>query len=164
MQETPLFTFRYHLTVDLLFGHSKLLPSYKKQLKIWRIISVFTMILFIANFITLYGNDGWWIPQYILLLLFVMSFLFPLLVKRLVKKQFLMDPVNQEEHEMRIYEDHLEVSNSVSNSSFQYEGINHVVETPQGVYLFMTEVKAIPIPREAISEQALEFLKSKIGR
>ena len=50
------------------------------------------------------------------------------------------------------------------NSSFQYEGINHVVETPKGVYLFMTEVKAIPIPREAISEQALEFLKSKIGR
>ena len=162
MQETPFFTIRYYLTVDLLFDYTKLLPPYKKHLKIWRRVSVFTMILFIANFIS-YGSDGWWIHQYILQLVFVLSLLFPLLSKRLTKKHFLTDPANQEEHMMKIYENRLEVSNSVFNSSLQYDGIDHVVETPNGGYLFMTEVKAILIPQEAVSEQALEFLRKKIG-
>ena len=119
------------------------------------------MILFIANFIALHGSYGAWVPQLILLFSFVLSLLFPLRIKRIVKKQFQMDPANQEEHVMKIYEDCLEVSNSVLNSSVQYEGIDHIAETSIGVYLFLTKVKAILITREAVSEQVLEFLKKK---
>ena len=162
MQETPLFTIRYHLTGDLVFDYTKLLPSYKKQLKIWRIVSVCSVILIIANFI-LSGSDVNWIVQGIFMFLVVESFLLPLMLKRNVKKQFQESPTNNNEYVMMIYEDRLEVLDKGNNSSSQFAGMDHIEETAMGVHVFLTEVQAISIPREAVSEQALEFLKKKIG-
>ena len=51
MQETPLFTIRYHKTEDLVFDYTKLLPVYKKRLKMYRGLFWFSLILIVTNIV-----------------------------------------------------------------------------------------------------------------
>ena len=165
MQETPLFTIRYYNTEELLFDFTKLLPVYKKRLKLYRVLSFcicIPVLAIFANHFMDWGDVDW--GMQIFMLSFALYLLmFPLRVKMRVRNRFKKDPTNKEAVLMMIYEERLEVANSLYNSSLRYEGIDHVEETPIGVFLFLNAEKAISIPREAVSEQALEFLKKKIG-
>ena len=166
MQETPLFTIRYNNTPELEFGYTKLLPSYKRVLTLYRVLGFLMCIPIVANLSSfLLNRDEVNMGNLIFPLLFVVYMLmYPYVVKMRVKNRFQKDPSNKEPVLMMLYEDRLEMANSISQSSMQYVGIDHISETPIGIYLFLSDTKAISIPREAISEQALEFLKGKIGR
>jgi hypothetical protein len=163
MQETPLFTIRYHKTEDLVFDYTKLLPVYKKRLKMYRGLFWFSLILIVTNIVLgSIGRDVDWGMQIFLLFIALYVFSFPSIVKMRVRNQFKNDSSNKNAVLMMVYEDRIEFADEFSESSLKYEGIDCIVETTIGVHLFLSEVKALSIPREAVPEQALEFLKKRI--
>ena len=116
----------------------------------------------VLNFL-INGSDVDWVMQGFWLLFSGYVFVVPLLVKNRVGKQFQKDPTHANENVMTIFEDRIEIDNKVSHSSMAYEGILRIAETSIGVHLFFSDVKALSIPREAVSEQAFEFLRKKIA-
>ena len=95
----------------------------------------FSLILIVTNIVLgSIGRDVDWGMQIFLLFIALYVFSFPSIVKMRVRNQFKNDSSNK----------------------------NAIVETTIGVHLFLSEVKALSIPREAVPEQALEFLKKRI--
>lgn len=155
--ERALYVIPHHLNMELLTEFYSISISLKKRTKILVFLACWFGGIAIWSF-----SDGATIAGCICLLFAFWMLIIPRNLKKRARNYYKRDEDLLKVRTLYLFDDYLVLETVVGQQKTEYSRLKKITESQLGVYIYLSAINAICVPKEAFTPDALEFIKGKV--